>query len=94
VTFTYTLGIRVFDPKTTTTFAKLTKLDDVSSPGLPDHLFVGLFMQCHVCHYTMTKRVFRYHTCLGEMPTAGGPVIDLSAGDEASDMGSETEPGE
>jgi hypothetical protein len=94
VNFTYTLGIRVFDPETTTTFSKLTKLDDVSSPGLPDHLFVSLFMQCRVCHYTMTKHVFRYHTCLGEMPTASGPVIDLSAGDEASDMESETGPGE
>jgi hypothetical protein len=75
-------------------FSKLTKLDNVSSPGLLDHLFMGLFMQCHMCHYTMTKHVFWYHICLGEMPTAGSPVIDLSAGDEALDMESETGPGE
>jgi hypothetical protein len=94
VNFTYTLGIQVCDSETTTMFSKLTKLDNVSFLGLPDHLFMGLFMQCRMCHYTMTKHVFWYHTCPGEMATTSGPVIDLSAGDEALDMESETGPGE
>ena len=42
----------------------LMRLDEVSAPGLPEDVFMGLFLKCSECNYTMTKRVFHHHTCL------------------------------
>jgi hypothetical protein len=65
----------------------LRQLDEIFSPGLPKDVFISLFLQCRVCHYTMTKRVFNHHLCLGVKPPANRPVIDLTL----DDSGSETE---
>ena len=84
----------MFDPKKATTFSLLTKLDEVFSPGLPENVFVGLFMRCRVCHYTMTKHAFPHHLCLGERLPSARRVIDLTLDDTESDTESDTEPDE
>ena len=80
----------MFDPKKATTSSLLHKMDEIFAPGIPEKVFTALFMQCRVCHYTMTRRVFRYHVCMGKENSHGiNTVIDLTMDDEES--GIETE---
>lgn len=73
-------------PKKTTTMGLLRQLDEVFSPGLPEAVFISLFLQCRRCHDIMTKRVFKYHSCLGVKPLANCPAIDLALDDSGSEM--------
>jgi hypothetical protein len=68
-----------------TTMDLLRQLDEIFSPGLPEAVFIGLFLQCRVCYDIMTKRVFKYHLCLGVKPTSRTPV-DLALDNLGSDM--------
>jgi hypothetical protein len=72
-------------PKMMTTMDFLRQLDEIFSPGLPEAVFISLFLQCRVCHDIMTKRVFQYHSCLGAKPPSRTPV-DLALDDLGSHM--------
>jgi len=66
-------------------------MDEIFAPGIPEEVFIDLFMQCRVCHYTMTRRVFRYHACMGkERRHSANAVIDLTVDDEESVIEAET----
>jgi hypothetical protein len=80
-------AVHTADPKRkASTSTLLSQLNEVFSPGLPEHLFLGLFLQCRVCHYTMTKRVFHYHTCPGEVKLlSDGAVVGLTVDDSDSE---------
>jgi len=53
------------DPLKRYTFLSLCmKLDDVSSPGLPEEIFADMFRQCRRCGYITTKDVFHHHACI------------------------------
>jgi hypothetical protein len=76
-------GIQTADPpKKTTTMDLLRQLDEIFSPGLPEDVFTGLFLQCSVCHDIMTQRVFKYHLCLGFKPPSNGLVRELMLDDD------------
>ena len=78
-------GVQTSDPPNkTSTMDLLRQLDEIFSPGLPEDVLVGLFLQCCACHYVMTKRVFKYHLCLGFKPT-GSLVRELMLDDEYED---------
>jgi hypothetical protein len=52
------------------------KLNEVFSPGLPESIFLNIFMRCCLCNDIMAKCVFRYHTCFDKMPLLAD-LIDL-----------------
>ena len=80
VVWTYdTSGIQTSDPpKKPATIDLLRQLDEIFAPGLPEDMFISLFLQCRVCRYVMTKCVFNYHLCLGVKPPAKHSIIDLT----------------
>ena len=74
------------DPKgRATMLSLLMRLDEVSAPGLPEDVFVGLFIKCRKCNYTMMKRVFHHHTCLTANRTSNRLFVDLTL-DSDSEM--------
>ena len=84
--------IPLFDPKKATTSSLLHKMDEIFAPGIPEQVFINLFMQCRVCSYTMTRRVFCYHACMGkEHKHITDTIIDLTMDDEDSESAIETE---
>jgi hypothetical protein len=71
-----TSDIKAFDPKKQTVSSLLMKLNEVFSPGLPESIFLIIFMRCCSCNDIMTKRVFCYHTCFSKTPLPAD-LIDL-----------------
>ena len=69
----------------------LMRLDDVSAPGLPENIFVNLFLKCRKCGYVMTKRVFHHHTCLEIHSPSNRDILDLTLDGTDSETDSEME---
>jgi hypothetical protein len=57
--------------------ATFMKLDDISEPGVPEHVFWQLVTKCRTCRHYMTKRITSFHDCKGAGPSIGD-VIDLT----------------
>jgi hypothetical protein len=64
-----------------TVLARLLRLDDGASPGLSEHEFRRLFVQCR-CGLVMTCRVFKMHTCRVVIVKPHKVIIDLTSEDE------------
>jgi len=58
--------------------ATFMKLDDISEPGVPEHVFRQLVTKCRGCHNYMTKRITQFHDCKGRRPSNDVVVIDLT----------------
>lgn len=83
----YTPDVRAVDPKgKASILSLLMQLDEVSAPGLPENVFVNLFLKCRNCGYMMTKRVFHHHTCLEIHPASSQDLVDLTLDGKDSEM--------
>jgi hypothetical protein len=56
--------------------ATFMKLDDITEPGVPEHVFRQLVTKCRGCGNYMTKRITQFHDCKG--PGIDVVVIDLT----------------
>jgi hypothetical protein len=59
-----TAGIPAFTPESKSdSFELLLQLDDISAPGLTEHVFQELFSKCRDCRKYMTRRTSNFHNC-------------------------------
>jgi hypothetical protein len=83
----YAPDVRAINPKgKVSILSLLMQLDEVSAPGLPENVFINLFLKCRKCDYIMTKCVFHHHTCLEAHPAARPNFIDLTLDEMDSEM--------